>query len=218
MAHSCRRMTLKLTSSEAFPLYTTICRPDSSAAHRAQKVASDMAIRRRHIGQLAERILDEIGCQDPPVGIRKIAKLLGTRVEETPADEGLSGFLLRGATSDDFVIGVNAKQSASRKRFTIAHECGHFLLHGGEAFHVDGVFQINRRDDKSSTGSEESEIEANLFAAELLMPRRFLARDLDAEDQIDLLDDEAIKAFAKRYRVSVQAMTLRLTNLDYISL
>jgi Zn-dependent peptidase ImmA (M78 family) len=57
-----------------------------------------------------------------------------------------------------------------------------------------------------------SEVEANQFAAELLMPLKFLLRDLP-EIRIDFESDEKIASLAKRYGVSAQAMAYRIANL-----
>jgi Zn-dependent peptidase ImmA (M78 family) len=56
------------------------------------------------------------------------------------------------------------------------------------------------------------EIEANFFAASILMPREFLTRD-HAVRHLDIEDENAVKGFAKTYGVSTQAMNLRLLNL-----
>jgi Zn-dependent peptidase ImmA (M78 family) len=56
------------------------------------------------------------------------------------------------------------------------------------------------------------EIEANAFAMELLMPE-FLLRPLMPKDGIDLDDEKRIAALAKKFRVSVPAMIVRLHEL-----
>ena len=147
-----------------------------------------------------------------------VAEHLGAAIEEAPTKEALSGFLLRGAKPNQVVIGVNKMHSPQRKRFTIGHEIGHLLLHGARGFHVDEGFRVHRRDQASGEGADETEIEANLFAAELLMPQRFLAADLEEEESLDLVDDSVIVDLADGYDVSVQAMTFRLANLGYIDL
>lgn len=177
-----------------------------------------MAIRRNHIRQLVESILDEMECNEPPIDVGAVAEHLGAAIEEAPAKKTLSGFLLRGAKPNQVVIGVNERHSRQRKRFTVGHETGHLLLHGAREFHVDEGFRVQRRDQMSGEGADETEIEANLFAAELLMPQRFLAADLDEEESLDLVNDSVIEELAKRYDVSVQAMTFRLANLGYIDL
>ena len=68
------------------------------------------------------------------------------------------------------------------------------------------------RDTVSSTGVNEMEIEANLFAAELLMPAAFLAKSLEGQP-FDIDDEGAVSALAKAYKVSASAMRFRLGNL-----
>jgi len=59
-------------------------------------------------------------------------------------------------------------------------------------------------------------VEANGFAAELLMPAEFLSDDLRKLTLTDLLDDRKMQQIAKKYQVSVQAMTNRLVSLGYL--
>ncbi|MGH9326658.1 MAG: ImmA/IrrE family metallo-endopeptidase, partial [Terriglobia bacterium] len=74
---------------------------------------------------------------------------------------------------------------------------------------------IALRSPKSSTGTDEKEIEANQFAAELLMPVDVLSRDiLKLRGKMDV--ETAINKLASKYKVSVQAMTIRLTSLGVL--
>lgn len=122
----------------------------------------------------------------------------------------VAGVLYR--QGDHKVIAVNQMHPLTRRRFTIAHEIGHLVLHRGVPVHVDQGFRINLRDPSSAQGQEIEEIEANAFAANLLMPFYWLRNDLRA-DLIDLDDSSEVKELAERYQVSQQAMLIRLTTL-----
>lgn len=140
-----------------------------------------------------------------------MAKRLGAEVRYEPLDGDLSGMLFReeGRT----IIGVNALHPKSRQRFTIAHELGHLQLHEGYGIHVDHGFPIwRKRNGRSSQGLDLDEIEANGFAAELLMPTKMLERDLHVLE-LDYEDDELTRHLADRYKVSLQAMAIRLGDL-----
>jgi len=76
---------------------------------------------------------------------------------------------------------------------------------------VDRHFVINR-DTSSSEGTTREEVEANQFAAELLMPVRFLLRDIRTSD-FDLESDDGVQSLAKKYGVSVSAMSYRVANV-----
>lgn len=177
-----------------------------------------MAIRRKHIRNLIGQLLEAHGIEVAPVPVEVIALALGIRVQYEPAEDELSGFLLRDLSRQKAIIGVNDRHSNNRQRFTIAHELGHYLLHEQEKLHVDRRFQIQLRDDNSSKGESEEEKEANLFAAELLMPMHFIHKDLEAIEALDLEDDSLIFGLAKKYEVSTQAMTFRLAYLGYVQL
>jgi Zn-dependent peptidase ImmA (M78 family) len=161
------------------------------------------------IREEAEKVLIAHAIKRPPVPVEKLAALLGATVKYSPFEGELAGVLARDGSRT--VIGVNSSHHSNRQRFTIAHECGHLLLHEGEAY-VDKTFRVNWRDDVSSQAVDAHEIEANRFAAELLMPYKMLREDLQTHD-IDLESEVAIKTLAKRYGVSLQAMTHRITNL-----
>jgi Zn-dependent peptidase ImmA (M78 family) len=77
---------------------------------------------------------------------------------------------------------------------------------------------VKLRGEASSKGVDTEEIESNLFAAELLMPARFLQKDLEKIASLDLNDEDVVTKLANNYGVSTQAMMFRLANLGYIRL
>lgn len=83
---------------------------------------------------------------------------------------------------------------------------------------MDRRFQIQLRDGNSSKGESEEEKEANLFAAELLMPGHFIERDLAEAEAFDLESDAKVSKLAEAYEVSSRAMTFRLAYLGYLQL
>lgn len=176
-----------------------------------------MAVRRKYIRSLVQKLLEKYILEEPPINVEQLAVQMGVAVQYKSADDKLSGFLLRDLSQHKALIGINADHPPNRQRFSIAHELGHLLLHEGERMHVDHqpFLRIQRRDETSSQGSSVAEKEANLFAAELLMPVRFIERDL-AGVELNLFDDEQLSALAQRYEVSTQALTFRLAYLNYI--
>jgi Zn-dependent peptidase ImmA (M78 family) len=173
-----------------------------------------MAIRRRKIESLIEGLLATYNITEAPVPVEIIAKAKGARIFYQSLEDDVSGFLYRDEAQA--VIGVNTHHAPVRQNFTTAHELAHLLLHDQEQLHVDHSFRVRLRDDVSSQGTDEGEREANLFAASILMPRRFLEEDLENEEYVDLLDDEFLSDLARKYGVSTQALVNRLKNLGYI--
>ena len=73
---------------------------------------------------------------------------------------------------------------------------------------------ISQRGPRSSTGVDPKEVEANQFAAVLLMPTelvRHAAHDLG----LPLLDSD-VSQLSRLFRVSDQAMTIRLSTLGLL--
>jgi Zn-dependent peptidase ImmA (M78 family) len=93
-------------------------------------------------------------------------------------------------------------------------------LHDNNQLFVDKVFAIKLRDHHSSEAVSIEEIEANAFAAELLMPTGMILGEIQSVSEIldseenDL--DNLIKKLANKFKVSQQAMTIRLMNLGVI--
>lgn len=173
-----------------------------------------MAIRKRKIEALAQSLLEENGITEAPVLVTEIARARGARIFVDSLEGDLSGFLFRD--SEQAVIGVNTSHSSTRQNFTIAHELGHLLLHDQEQLHVDREFRVRLRSGVSSQGTDPAEQEANYFAASLLMPKSFIERDLEGEESLDLVDDALIQSMARKYKVSPQALAIRLKTLGYI--
>lgn len=174
-----------------------------------------MGIRRKLIGSLVNDLLDKNEIDEAPINVEKIAQKLKLKVLYQSLKGDLSGCIIR--EDDHAVIGVNSFHSETRQRFTIAHELGHFLLHEGEEVFVDHSFRINRRDGISKTTQKPEEIEANIFAAQLLMPKRLLIKEL-SDGELDLTDDDQIAKLAQKYKVSQQALSYRLANLGFLRL
>jgi Zn-dependent peptidase ImmA (M78 family) len=168
-------------------------------------------IRRKHIRDVALREYAKHGDGQVPVDVAKIARELGATIHEEPVEDNVSGFL--AWKNGRPVIGVNGSHSQNRKRFTIAHEIGHILLHPQLNLHIDDTFALKLRSDKSRRGEGNDEKEANIFAAELLMPITRLMEDTKRIGVIDVHDEQRIEQLAKSYKVSTQAMAIRLQQL-----
>lgn len=155
-----------------------------------------------------------------PIDVERVAQELDILVRYEPFDEDLSGVLIREPQRT--FIGVNSSHAITRQRFTIAHEIGHFVLkHKGDLF-VDRTVRreavIIPRDGKSSLGTDLQEVQANRFAAELLMPVKLVSEQITkllaktTKPSADTLAGE----LAQMFKVSSQAMEYRLTNLGYL--
>lgn len=149
----------------------------------------------------AAELLDDCWDGSLPIDPVRIAKTLGVKVLNAEFGDDISGALLKKAGKDPSIL-LNAADSRSRRRFTCAHEIGHFILRTREP---DQYEYVDYRDPTSSTGTVEEEHFANSFAASLLMPRAAVE---------DLLDQGFLDfRIAKQFGVSHEALKYRLDNL-----
>jgi Zn-dependent peptidase ImmA (M78 family) len=159
------------------------------------------------IERVVSNLLEQHAVSAAPVPIERIVKGSGITLQTGDLGE-VSGLLARTLTTA--IIGVNASHPKTRQRFTIAHEFGHYILHEGLISHIDKEYRVNYRSSESSDGTNIEEVEANFFAANILMPREFLDRD-EADAALD--SDAKVRELAARYKVSGHAMSLRLGNV-----
>lgn len=134
-----------------------------------------------------------------PVDVKGIAESVGLRVIEDQIEwSGIARY------ADDHVGEVIVRKSdpSYRKRFTIAHEIGHFLLE-----HVSENSQELRDQTQnySLTFFDPKEVAANKFAAELLMPA-------DVVHKVFMMttSDDVVSEMADKFGVSKQAIKIRL--------
>ncbi len=163
----------------------------------------------------AQQVLREAEIVAPPVPVERLAERMGALVRYAPFDGQMSALLHRSRTGKRVVIGVNSRHPVVRQRFSIAHELGHLALHE-PAFHIDQHAFVSFRDSRSSEASDPREIEANQFAAALLMPPTFLTacvRQLGENPDVE----DSIRTLAEQFGVSTQAMSIRLTSLGAIT-
>ena len=119
----------------------------------------------------ARSFLAEFGI-DAGTRLDRIAPQLGLRVVEVNA-ESFDGALLRVVGEPRGTVALRRTiAEQGRKRFTLAHEIGHYLLpNQQEALRPCVPMQI----ESWSAENTGSEIDANTFAAEVLMPRERIA-------------------------------------------
>jgi Zn-dependent peptidase ImmA (M78 family) len=104
------------------------------------------------------------------------------------------------------VIGVNQQHHANRKRFSLAHELGHYLLgHHQESRGYEDRFHIDAAEGTAPGYDWRAERTANDFAAEILMPRKLISQVFRKTQDPSVL--------AETFEVSELAMGYRLMNL-----
>lgn len=134
---------------------------------------------------------------------------LGVTYREDALPNGISGSI--ELVDGRYVITVERRDGPQRRRFTAAHELAHYLLHrdmlsNGSKLHRDSLFGADAARNEVVPFRPEHEVQANKFAADLLMPAAKI-RNSFASGQRSLAE------LARRFQVSSQAMAIRLRSL-----
>lgn len=139
----------------------------------------------------ARQLLQEADLKEPPIILNKVIQYLRKTqpliVQKWSFGDQTDGIQI--TAGDEAFIGYNDDRHPNRKRFTVAHEIGHLIL---------GHTQQNY----DSSDKSLDDVEANQFAAELLMPLEMLKNDIKIIKNV--------KELAKKYIVSEEAMWRRL--------
>ena len=159
------------------------------------------------IEEKAEKVLSQYRAGDVPINVLEMAKKAGVLIKYAPSNK-FSGLLYR---KDDIAfMAISSSESNVRQRFTIAHELGHFFLHPQKDTFVEF------RDNGTAKPRTFKEIQANQFAAALLMPRKNLLKDIENYRETGITDT-VIHSLAEKYQVSEESMNYRLRNLNFTS-
>ncbi|MCJ2158600.1 ImmA/IrrE family metallo-endopeptidase [Leuconostoc mesenteroides] len=155
----------------------------------------------------------------PSINVDKIISLFDIEIREEY--EGDFSGVIRPLDDGKYEIVVNPFDSEQRKRFTKAHELGHFLLEDvDEDFHRQTV-NLNGY----SETKRKSETKANFFAAQLIMPAQLIIKliknwvEAEHNGDFDFSDadlEQMITWLSKSLDVSYSAMKVKLNSLGII--
>lgn len=151
--------------------------------------------------KLAQEIILQARFSSARTPLYEIAYGLGIYdIQEKPL-KGIEGSLIVPPGKFEGAILINSAQDKRRKRFTIAHELGHFVhpLHHPEN---NESFECKSSHMQNLQSNPEKENQANIFAAELLLPTAKIKAFVTANENPSLED---IFMFSESHDVSMAA-------------
>lgn len=170
------------------------------------------------IEQITSDLLNRFNLMKAPIDVKSLIRKMNIKLESRDFNDEISGVLV--TENGKAKIGYSKNESPQRQRFTLAHELGHYKLHLNE--HKNNLFldnvKVMYRKQAITRTEKNQEIEANRFAACLLMPEELLREKHNnlTDKNYFMTDDEIIIDLSKEFKVSQIAMTYRLTNLGLI--
>jgi Zn-dependent peptidase ImmA (M78 family) len=157
---------------------------------------------------LADCIIEHYSDIEIPIPLERIAKAVGIIDITGHANVSFEGVLVTTAAKSAGSIAYNVASRIERRRFTIAHEIGHFLIpwHGASAQCATADMAVI----KTRDAVKSREAEANRFAAALLTPAALFARDIR---RLGPPETEHLLELAMKYQVSKEMAAWRYTEL-----
>lgn len=145
-----------------------------------------------------------------PVDVEGLALALDLKVERQNLSDEICGMIKKADNS--YIIIVNQNHPQTRQRFTISHELGHYIYHRNKI--GDGIVDNALYRQTTYSGITNNDInardeqQANNFAANLLMPSSSIDKIIKELGSINA------DVLAQRLNVSIQAIAIRLNNLN----
>lgn len=158
----------------------------------------------------AKKLLEEIGYDEiTEIPIEDLVSYMGCILVEEPLSNS-DGKIVRGKTQT--LIKINSDiQFEARRRFTIAHEIGHFILHRKLEVHSENDSTLNWfQDTEKQAISGIQEYEANDFASELLMPEEIFRKDAGSYK----FSPAHLRWLAEGFNTSLTSTIFRIVHLD----
>lgn len=157
----------------------------------------------------AEGLIETFSIKSAPVPVEWLAHCSDIHIRFGPTDD-YSGILVRRSKREGrTLMGINNNESPGRMRFSIAHELGHYFLHKDKV-------TVDYRNNKPGEPRPKKEKEADIFAANLLMPKKFIEVDFEIITEKGIFFEKHLDVLAKKYQVSKQAMQIRLIKLNLV--
>lgn len=164
-----------------------------------------------HKPRSAEALLRGLSILTPDeIELEVIAHILGARVKYRELD-GCEAYLLADAKLGRAIISIDDRAIPTRKRFSLAHEIGHWEWHRGQQL-ICGKEDIGGGGGRGRPSGLNREKTANQFAAELIMPS-FMLREIIRD--FKRFDMRAVTEAKDIFDVSKTAMAYRLVELEY---
>lgn len=157
----------------------------------------------------AKNLLEDCGLDNLiDFDLELFANGLGITLIERPL-ENCDGRIIFGKTKT--LVELNSEiEFEEKKRFTLAHEIGHFILHKNIELHNDNegtTSWFNKKESQAKEGKQESE--ANEFASELLMPAALFSDKIKGK----VFSPDLLRSLSQYFKTSITSVIFKYFEL-----
>lgn len=162
-----------------------------------------MKPRTGYVRRFARQLLKRYAISEPPVNLLRIVRGEGLEYQEVDYfSDDVDALII--PLGDRFIAAVNKNQSPNRRRFSLAHELCHYLLHRDRSILEERVTIDTPLERDEVHSKDVFEAEADVFAGELLVPLSFLKKHLRP--------GVTIPDIARLFEVSEQVASIAFSN------
>ena len=154
-------------------------------------------------GNMARKVIKDCKLTKVPTELIKIFQILGLKYIELSDAEDIDGAILEIESKPAIAV-LNRAKPIQRQRFTLAHELGHIFLEHSKRDLYDAEESRADAENPMVRTKPPKEVEADIFASELLIPYEQLKKYHSEINNIEKL--------VSIFQVSKQAMTLAIMN------
>ena len=152
---------------------------------------------------MARKVIKDYTLSKVPTDLMKIFQRLGLKYIELNDAEDIEGAIIEIENKPAIAV-LNRAKPIQRQRFTLAHELGHIFLKQSKRDLYDAEQSRLDAENPMARTKPPKEVEADIFASELLIPYEQLKKYHSEINNIDKL--------ISIFQVSKQAMTLAIMN------
>jgi Zn-dependent peptidase ImmA (M78 family) len=157
-------------------------------------------VRNQFVTKMARKVLRDSKIKAPPVDLVAVLRAHGIEYEEIDDfPDSVDAMIV--ARENTFCAAVNTRHHVHRRRFSLAHELGHHFLHRDGYPEIEVSIDYPPSEEFVMGTKSPAEIEADLFAGELLVPVEFLKA----------APDKQIPALSRLFQVSEQVIAVAMS-------
>ena len=150
-----------------------------------------------------------------PIPIIKIVKDAGFSVYIQDLPQNIGGYIVVDANLEkkfntDKIIVVNESENTKRRRFTVAHEFGHFLFDFKSGKEFTNAFE------NDNTSDSQTERRVNAFAAELLMPKEEFSNKFKKLKEENISEFDIISILSDYFLTPIKSVEKRITEIGLL--
>ena len=143
---------------------------------------------------------------EPPIDLYELCKICNIEIVKENLKNAYAYFRIRKGKKVIFLN--NSIVNTEKEKFTIAHELGHYFLPN----HLEKVDDMYTRTDYMYKNERKKiETDVDKFAAELIMPSKFINPELE---RISLRNFKQLEELAQKYQVSLTSLLCKYVDLN----